>query len=77
MATIKARRVLIHRVDHDETPASGARGHDDGSQSVNQQLGPESLAVQTLLKGQLGKEDRGDALGRSASDASRGAIPLD
>jgi hypothetical protein len=44
---------------------------------MNQQLGAEPLTVQTLMKGQLGKEDRGDALGRPAADTSRGVIPLD
>jgi hypothetical protein len=44
---------------------------------VNQQLGAEPLAVQTPMKGQLGEEDRGDALRRPAADTSRGVIPLD
>lgn len=77
VGTIEARGVLIHRVDYDEAPAGGARGHDDRGQGMNQQLGTESLAVQILMKGQLGKEDRGDALGRPATDTSRGVITLD
>lgn len=76
MGTIEARGFLIHRVNHDEAPAGGARGHDDRSQSMNQQLGAEPSTVQTLIKGQLGKEDRGDALRRPAANTSRSVITL-
>jgi hypothetical protein len=76
VGTIEARYVLIHRIDYGEAPAGGARGHDDRGQGVNQQLGAEPLAMQTLVKGQLGKEDRGDTLRRPAADTSRGVIPL-
>jgi hypothetical protein len=34
VGTIEARCALIHRVDYDEAPASGARGHDDRGQGV-------------------------------------------
>ena len=77
MGAIEARGVLIHRVYYDEAPAGGTRGHDDRGQGVNQQLGAEPPAVQALMKGQLGKEDRGDALGRPTAGTSRGVIPLD
>ena len=77
MRAVEVRRVAVHRIDYDKAPAGRASGCDDRSQGVDQQLGAEPFAVQIATQSQLGEEDRGDALWRSAADTRWGGIPVD
>ena len=77
MGAVETRGARVDRVDHHEAPARRTRGSDDRGQRVYQQLGAESLAVQALVKGQLGEENGGDLLGCAAAHTSRELAALD
>ena len=77
MGAVEVRCAVVHRVDYDKSPPGRASGRDDRGEGVNQQLGAEPLAVQIATQGELGEEDRGDALRRSAANHRWRGIPLD
>ncbi len=74
---VEADGVAIDGVDDNQTPAGERDGIQGTVQRVDQQLTALSVAVPRMGQGEAGEQDRGDAVGGSATDPPRNLSSTD
>src|SRR5882762_9058943 len=66
--TIEARSSLVDRVDDDQLPPGGPCGSDDRVERSYEQLGAETVPLESLVQRELGQEDRRNLARGAASE---------